>query len=88
MLQAEKHTARVSELSHQNVLLKKAVTIQHQRATKFAAEHDAQLAQARKMVEDCQSRNNSLEAANYALNVHLKQATAQRCATGGPPDVF
>ena len=78
----------MTELTHQNALLKKAVAIQHQRANKCAAEHSAQLAQAKKLVEEHESRNSALEAANYALNVHLKQATAQRCATGGPPDVF
>jgi hypothetical protein len=44
-LQAEKHAARVSDVTQQNQLLKKAVAIQHQRGIKAAAERDVQLQQ-------------------------------------------
>jgi hypothetical protein len=43
--------------------------------------------QAKRMLDECRSRNSALESSNYALNVHLKQATAQHFAGGGPPDV-
>ena len=146
VLQVEKHTARVSELTHQNSLLKKAVAIQHQRGLKAAAERDAEMqevrliffalsairagcpsnacashhwqsawisttastgtvfsscgsryhqqgmtcivsVQAKRLLDEAQSRNSALEAANYALNVHLRQAMAQSHANGGPPDI-
>ena len=43
--------------------------------------------QAKRLLDEAQSRNSALEAANYALNVHLKQAMAQSHANGGPPDI-
>ena len=76
------------ELSQQNALLKKAVAIQHTRAQKMAAEKDAQLQQAQQLLAQAQHEKGQLEAANYALNVHLKQATASAYAPQRPPDVF
>ena len=79
----------MAELAQQNSVLKKAVAIQHQRLVKTNAEKDSQVAGLRSALSQCQERNASLEAANYALNVHLKQATAGQSLLGGrPPDVF
>jgi hypothetical protein len=89
LLQAEKGNGRVAELAHQNSVLKKAVTIQHQRLLKTNAEKDSQLQSLRNALAQCQDRSQALEAQNYALTVHLKQATAgQSLFDGRPPDVF
>jgi hypothetical protein len=87
-MQINKHSARITDMAHQNALLKKAVAIQHQRNLRATADKEAHMQQLKSVLDECQSRNASLEAANYALNVHLKQATAQQRSVGGPPDVY
>jgi hypothetical protein len=88
-VQAEKNQGRCVELAHQNSVLKKAVTIQHQRLLKSNAEKDSQLQSLRNVLAQLQDRSQALEAENYALTVHLKQATAGQSVFGGrPPDVF
>lgn len=87
-MQAEKHGTKLTEVVHQNGLLKKAVAIQHQRGIKAAAEQEAQVQQLRSALEASQSQNASLQAANYALSVHLKQAMPQHHHGTGPPDVY
>jgi hypothetical protein len=89
LIQAEKVTVKTAELQHVNSVLKRAVAMQHSRMTKMSAEHSAALHEAKAQLDACQARCQSLEAANYALNLHLKQAvSAQANVDGRPPDVF
>lgn len=89
VLQAEATNTQLQDLQNQNSVLKKAVTIQHARLGKHAGEKETQVQQMQDMLSQCQNRIHSLEASNYALSLHLKQATAN--ADGGfcdrPPDV-
>jgi hypothetical protein len=89
LVQAEKVTVKTAELQHVNSVLKRAVAMQHSRMTKMSAEHSAALHEAKAQLDTCQARCQSLEAANYALNLHLKQAVSgQANVDGRPPDVF
>lgn len=88
-MQAAASTTHMSDLQRQNAVLKKAVAIQHSRITKNSAEKEAQVAELQGLLQASQQRIGALEAANYALSVHLKHATDSSRSLGQPPpDVF
>jgi hypothetical protein len=88
-LQAEVSNTQLQDLQNQNAVLKKAVAIQHARLGKHAGEKESQIQEMQGMLAQCQSRIQALEAANYALSLHLKQATSNADVFNDrPPDVF
>jgi chromosome segregation ATPase len=89
VLQAEATNTQLQDLQNQNSVLKKAVAIQHARLAKHTGEKDSQIQHMQEMLSQCQNRIHSLEASNYALNLHLKQATSNVDGfMDRPPDVF
>jgi division protein CdvB (Snf7/Vps24/ESCRT-III family) len=87
-MQAEATNTQLQDLQNQNSLLKKAVAIQHARLGKHAGEKETQIQQMQDMLSQYQSRIHSLESSNYALSLHLKQATSNGDVFGDrPPDV-
>lgn len=71
-----------------NVLLKRAVAIQHTRI-KDSTDKDGQIQQLQQMLMQCQDRIRALESSNYSLSLHLKHATSRPSVMDGtPPDVF
>ena len=88
MLQAEATNTQLQDLQNQNSVLKKAVAIQHARLGKNAGEKEAQIQQLQSVLSEYESRIHSLEASNYALSLHLKQATSGVGGFGDtPPDI-
>ncbi|XP_057490364.1 uncharacterized protein LOC130776228 isoform X3 [Actinidia eriantha] len=64
---------QVEALIHENALLKRAVTIQHERQKEFE-DRTEELHNLKQMVSQYQEQLRTLEVNNYALTMHLKQA--------------
>ena len=79
------------DLSRENALLKRAVAIQNSRLQELMG-REAEVNELRATVEAAKGRVHALEVQNYALQVHLKQATDAGSAAMSPgrpnPDVF
>ncbi|KAI4355759.1 hypothetical protein L6164_004502 [Bauhinia variegata] len=79
---------QIEGLMRENTILKRAVTIQHERQKEYE-DKNQELQHLKQLVSQYQEQLRTLEANNYALAMHLKQA--QQCNTfpgRSPPDVF
>ncbi|KAI3771706.1 hypothetical protein L6452_02873 [Arctium lappa] len=75
-------------LIQENALLKRAVTIQHERRKEFE-DRDQELHNLKQMVSQYQEQLRTLEVNNYSLTMHLKQAQQGNSIPGRfHPDVF
>ncbi|KZV20062.1 hypothetical protein F511_15305 [Dorcoceras hygrometricum] len=73
---------------HENTILKRAVSIQHERQKEFE-EMGQELHQLKQLVSQYQEQLRTLEVNNYALAMHLKQAQQSNSISGRfHPDVF
>ncbi|KAL3819186.1 hypothetical protein ACJIZ3_005091 [Penstemon smallii] len=79
---------QIEVLLQENVILKRAVAIQHERQR----EHDdrnQEVQQLKQMVSQYQEQMRTLEVNNYALTLHLCQAQQNKSLPGSfHPDVF
>ncbi|XP_073044095.1 uncharacterized protein [Primulina eburnea] len=72
----------------ENTILKRAVSIQHERQKEFE-EMGRELHQLKQLVSQYQEQLRTLEVNNYALAMHLKQAQQSNSISGRfHPDVF
>lgn len=79
---------QVEALIQENVILKRAICIQHERQ-KECEERDQELKHLKQVVSQCQEQVRALEVNNYALTMHLKQAEQSSSIPGRfHPDVF
>ncbi|GLI66760.1 hypothetical protein VaNZ11_010726 [Volvox africanus] len=80
--------ARAAKLAEENVVLKKAVQIQHRQLQERAAQ-DGEVAHLRAQLAQCQEQVRTLQMSNYSLTLHLHKATNSG-VLGEPrnPDVF
>ncbi|KAK4420296.1 hypothetical protein Salat_2442700 [Sesamum alatum] len=75
-------------LIQENNILKRAVSIQHERQKEFE-EMGQELHQLKQLVSQYQEQLRTLEVNNYALAMHLKQAQQSNSISGRfHPDVF
>ncbi|KAJ6408085.1 hypothetical protein OIU84_011399 [Salix udensis] len=75
-------------LIQENSILKRAVSIQHERQKEFE-ESSQELQQLKQLVSQYQDQLRTLEVNNYALTLHLKQAQQSSSMPGRfHPDVF
>ncbi|KAL1554838.1 hypothetical protein AAHA92_15349 [Salvia divinorum] len=75
-------------LLQENTILKRAVSIQHERQKEFE-ETGHELHQLKQLVSQYQEQLRTLEVNNYALTMHLKQAQQSGSLPGRfHPDVF
>ncbi|KAL0340501.1 UNVERIFIED_CONTAM: hypothetical protein Sradi_4566900 [Sesamum radiatum] len=75
-------------LIQENNILKRAVSIQHERQKEFE-EMGQELHQLKQLVSQYQEQLRNLEINNYALAMHLKQAQQSNSISGRfHPDVF
>uniref|UniRef100_A0A7N0VGX9 Uncharacterized protein n=1 Tax=Kalanchoe fedtschenkoi TaxID=63787 RepID=A0A7N0VGX9_KALFE len=73
---------------HENTVLKRAVSIQHERQKDFE-DRSQELQQLKQMAAHYQEQLRTFEVANYALTMHLKQAQQNSSIPGRfNPDVF
>ncbi|XP_058206891.1 uncharacterized protein LOC131320260 [Rhododendron vialii] len=79
---------QVEALIHENAVLKRAVSIQHERQKEFE-DRGQELHHLKQMVSQYQEQLRTLEVNNYALTMHLKQAQQSNSIPGRfHPDVF
>lgn len=79
---------QVEALIQENVILKRAICIQHERQ-KECEERDQELKHLKQLVSQYQEQVRALEVNNYALTMHLKQAEQNSSIPGRfHPDVF
>ncbi|KAL1563432.1 hypothetical protein AAHA92_05900 [Salvia divinorum] len=79
---------QVEALLQENTILKRAVSIQHERQKEFE-ETGHELHQLKQLVSQYQEQLRTLEVNNYALTMHLKQAQQSGSLPGHfHPDVF
>ncbi|CAK7345402.1 unnamed protein product [Dovyalis caffra] len=79
---------QVQALIQENTILKRAVSIQHERQKEFE-ERNQELQQLKQLVSQYQDQLRTLEVNNYALTLHLKQAQQGSSIPGRfHPDVF
>ncbi|CAA0808791.1 Ubiquitin system component Cue protein [Striga hermonthica] len=79
---------QLEALLHENTILKRAVSIQHERQ-KAVEEMGQELHQLKQLVSQYQEQVRTLEVNNYALAMHLKQAQQNSQFPGRfHPDVF
>ncbi|XP_059637899.1 uncharacterized protein LOC132279863 [Cornus florida] len=79
---------QVELLIHENTILKRAVSIQHERQKEFE-DRSQELHHLKQMVSQYQEQLRTLEVNNYALTMHLKQAQQSNSIPGRfHPDVF
>ncbi|KAL3632027.1 hypothetical protein CASFOL_025011 [Castilleja foliolosa] len=79
---------QLEALLQENAILKRAVSIQHERQKEFD-EMGQELHQLKQLVSQYQEQVRSLEVNNYALTMHLKQAQQNNSFPGRfHPDVF
>lgn len=75
-------------LIQDNAVLKRAVTIQHERQKEYD-QMNTELQQLKQLVSQYQEQVRTLEVNNYALTMHLKQAQQSNSIPGRyHPDVF
>ncbi|KAG5226073.1 Immunoglobulin A1 protease [Salix suchowensis] len=79
---------QVQALIQENTILKRAVSIQHERQKEYE-ERNQELQQLKQLVSQYQDQLRTLEVNNYALTLHLKQAQQSSSIPGRfHPDVF
>ncbi|KAK9715167.1 hypothetical protein RND81_06G147300 [Saponaria officinalis] len=79
---------QVQALLQENGILKRAVSIQHERQKEYEAKSD-EVQQLKQLLSQCQEHIRTLEVNNYALGMHLKQAQQNNTIPGRfNPDVF
>ncbi|KAJ6992573.1 hypothetical protein NC653_015844 [Populus alba x Populus x berolinensis] len=79
---------QMQALIQENSILKRAVSIQHERQKEFE-ESSQELQQLKQLVSQYQDQLRTLEVNNYALTLHLKQAQQSSSIPGRfHPDVF
>ncbi|KAK3038053.1 hypothetical protein RJ639_032032 [Escallonia herrerae] len=79
---------QLQALIQENTLLKRAVSIQHERQKEFE-DKSQELHNLKQMVSQYQEQLRTLEINNYSLTVHLKQAQRSNSIPGRfHPDVF
>ncbi|KAJ8635051.1 hypothetical protein MRB53_009318 [Persea americana] len=79
---------QVDLLIRENNILKRAVTIQHERQKEYD-ERSQELQQLKQLVSQYQEQLRTLEVNNYALTMHLRQAQQSNSIPGRfHPDVF
>ncbi|KAL0552728.1 hypothetical protein IC582_011851 [Cucumis melo] len=79
---------QVEALIQENTILKRAVSIQHERQKEFEGRNQ-ELQHLKELVSQYQEQLKTLEVNNYALTVHLKQAQQSSSIPGRfHPDVF
>lgn len=79
---------QLEALLQENAILKRAVSIQHERQKEFE-ERGQELHQLKQLVSQYQEQLRTLEVNNYALAMHLKQAQQSGSLPGRfHPDVF
>ncbi|KAG6411181.1 hypothetical protein SASPL_129259 [Salvia splendens] len=79
---------QLEALIQENTILKRAVSIQHERQKEFE-ETGHELHQLKQLVSQYQEQLRTLEVNNYALTMHLKQAQQSGSLPGRfHPDVF
>lgn len=84
----EKWKEQVEVLLHENNILKRAVSIQHERQRTFDAQNE-EVQQLRQMLSQCKEQIRTLEMNNYTLGVHLKVAQQSSSFPGRHhPDFF
>uniref|UniRef100_A0A5B6ZYD9 CUE domain-containing protein n=1 Tax=Davidia involucrata TaxID=16924 RepID=A0A5B6ZYD9_DAVIN len=79
---------QLEALIHENTILKRAVSIQHERQKEFE-DRSQELHHLKQLVSQYQEQLRTLEVDNYALTMHLKQAQQSNSIPGRfHPDVF
>ncbi|KAL3532301.1 hypothetical protein ACH5RR_005822 [Cinchona calisaya] len=79
---------QLQALIQENMVLKRAVSIQHERQKEFE-DRSQELHQLKELVAQYQEQLRTLEVNNYALTMHLKQAQQNNSIPGRfNPDVF
>ncbi|KAG5130449.1 hypothetical protein GLYMA_13G159500v4 [Glycine max] len=79
---------QVEALIQENVILKRAVGIQHERQKEYE-DRNQELKHLKQLVSQYQEQVRALEVNNYALTMHLKQAEQSSSIPGRfHPDVF
>lgn len=79
---------QVQALIQENAILKRAVSIQHERQKEFE-DKNQELQHLKQLVSQYQEQLRALEVNNYALTMHLKQAQQSSSIPGRfHPDVF
>ncbi|XP_057768973.1 uncharacterized protein LOC131003079 isoform X2 [Salvia miltiorrhiza] len=79
---------QLEALIHENTILKRAVSIQHERQKEFE-EMGQEMHKLKQLVSQYQEQVRTLEVNNYALAMHLKQAQQNNSISGRfHPDVF
>ncbi|KAJ7978965.1 Ubiquitin system component Cue [Quillaja saponaria] len=79
---------QVQALVHENTVLKRAVSVQHDRQKEYE-DRNQELQQLKQLVSQYQEQLKTLEVNNYALTMHLKQAQQSNSIPGRfHPDVF
>lgn len=79
---------QVDALIQENTILKRAVSIQHERQKEYE-ERNQELQNLKQLVSQYQEQLRTLEVNNYALTMHLKQAQQSNSIPGRfHPDVF
>ncbi|GLT26235.1 hypothetical protein SLA2020_013170 [Shorea laevis] len=79
---------QVEALIHENNILKRAVSIQHERQKEYE-DQNQELQHLKQLLSQYQEQLRTLEVNNYALTMHLKQARQSSSIPGRfHPDVF
>ncbi|KAJ0031752.1 hypothetical protein Pint_13776 [Pistacia integerrima] len=79
---------QVEALIQENIVLKRAVAIQHERQKEYE-DRSQELQHLKQLVSQYQEQLRTLEVNNYALTMHLKQAEQSNSIPGRfHPDVF
>lgn len=79
---------QIQALLQENGILKRAVSIQHERQKEYEAKSQ-EVQQLKQLLSECQAHIRTLEVNNYALAMHLKQAQQNNTIPGrSNPDVF
>lgn len=79
---------QVQVLNHENTILKRAVSIQHERQKEFDSKAQ-ELQHLKQLIPQYQEQLRVLEVNNYALSMHLKQAQQSNSIPGRfHPDIF
>lgn len=79
---------QVEALIQENIILKRALCIQHERQKEYENKNQ-ELKDLKQLVSQYQEQLRTLEVNNYALTMHLKQAEQSSSIPGHfHPDVF
>jgi len=79
---------QLEAMIHENTILKRAVSIQHERQKEFD-DKNQELHNLKQLVSQYQEQLRTLEVNNYALSMHLKQAQQSNSIPGRfNPDIF